>query len=156
MQSTYISQVPHDADTLLFRHQVPAPTPHEWLSVVMLNKTFRFVDAPRSLCIRVLENFSAQNLEMKFKDNEKVEGCYEVRFTGTMRKGSPYLDPVINTGTHKTGLMVLLLLDCIEENGWSLYTSVGQSTRVDENTVPDTWYCCRPLGWSEGNPIYHN
>lgn len=156
MQSTNISQVPWDADTLLFRHQIPTPMPHQWFSVVFLNKTFRFVDAPRTLCLRVLEGLSAQNLEMKFKDNEKVEDCYEVKYTGTMRKGSAYFDPVVNTGAHKMRMMFMFLLECIEENGWTLYASVEQSTRVDEHAMLDTWYCCRPTEWSEGNPVYHN
>ncbi|KAF1978166.1 hypothetical protein BU23DRAFT_450452 [Bimuria novae-zelandiae CBS 107.79] len=156
MQSTDVSQVLWDADTLLFRHQTPAPTPHEWFSVVFQYNKFRFVDAPRGLCLRVLKHLLAQKLEMKFKDHEKVEGCYELKFTGTMRRGSPYLDPVMNTGTMKTRMMFLDLLGCIEESGWTLYASVEQNTRGDENGMTDTWYCCRPVGWAEGNPVYHN
>lgn len=156
MQSTDISQALWDADTLLFRHQSPAPTPQEWFSVVYQDNRFRFVDAPRSLCLRVLEYLSAQRLEMKFKDHEKVEDCCEIKFTGTMRRGSPYLDPLINSGTLKTRMLFLDLLSCIEESGWTLYASVEQNIMGDENAMTDTWYCCRPVGWSEGNPVYHN
>lgn len=143
-------------DTLVFRHQMPAPAPQEWFSVVFQQNRFRFVDAPRALCLRVLEQLSAQKLEMKFKDHDKVEGCCEVKFTGTMRRGSPYLDPVLNAGTMKARMMFLDLLGCVEENGWTLYASVEQNTRGDESGMTDTWYCCRPVGWVEGSPVYHN
>ncbi|OAG06979.1 uncharacterized protein CC84DRAFT_1258198 [Paraphaeosphaeria sporulosa] len=156
MQSTDVSQVLWDADTLLFRHQMPAPAPQEWFSVVFQHNRFRFVDAPRGLCLRVLEHLSSQRLEMKFKDHEKVEGCCEVKFTGMMRRGSPYLDPVINAGTLKTRMMFLDLLGVVEESGWTLYASVEQNMRGDGEGMTDTWYCCRPVGWAEGNPVYHS
>ncbi|KAJ4298032.1 hypothetical protein N0V90_005931 [Kalmusia sp. IMI 367209] len=150
MQSTDISNVLYDADTLLFRHQIPAPAPQQWFSLVFYSQhKLRFVDAPRALCLRVVEHFAAQKMEMKFKEHGKVEGCSEIKFAG---QGWSY----ISYDTMKSRMMFLDLLECLEESGWTLYASVEQNTRGDEKGVTDTWYCCRPVGWVEGNPVYHN
>lgn len=135
---------------------MPAPAPQEWFSVVFQNNKFRFVDAPRALCLSVLDHLSAQKLDMRVKDHEKVEGCCEVKFTGSIRRGSPYLEPVTHPGTINTRMMFLDMLGCIEESGWTLYASVEQNTRGDGHGMTDTWYCCRPVGWVGGDPVYHH
>lgn len=149
MLSTDISNVPWDADTLIFRHQAPAPAPCEWFSVVFsASNKLRFVDAPQELCTSVITRFITSKRELRHKEH-KTDGCYELKFTDIG-------NAMVSNETVKTKVMFLDLLECFEQSGWTVYASVNQNTKHDNQGMTETWYCCRPVGWVEGAPVYHN
>lgn len=69
--------------------------------------------------------------------------------------------------------LLLVLLESLEDEGWTVFASIDQKHGRDDYTETDTvsgsfpmivmtiltdgqWYCCRPKGWVKGAPLYHN
>jgi hypothetical protein len=52
-------------------------------------------------------------------------------------------------------VLALILLECLEQHGFSLYASVDQDNGRGGRGM-DTWHCCRPVDWRPGEPVYHN
>ncbi|KAF2794556.1 hypothetical protein K505DRAFT_241875, partial [Melanomma pulvis-pyrius CBS 109.77] len=149
MVSTDISKMQWDTDTLIFRHQSPAPAPCEWFSVAFSSHNkIRFVDAPRDICMKIVERLGRRKVEVKCKEH-KVEGCYEVKMSG-LGWG------LVSNEMMATRDMLLDMLECFEEGGWTVYASVDQKVGSQGEGETDTWHCCRPMGWTSGAPVYHN
>lgn len=89
--------------------------------------------------------------------------------------GSPWSSS--GTDTMRARQLLLSLLGALEEEGWSVYASIGQKNgnrdnHGDTDTVSCSnyslfgvvlrcadhvqWHCCRPKGWVKGTPVYHN
>lgn len=149
MMSTDIANVPWDTDTLVFRHQLPAPAKCEWFSVVFSSQhKLRFVDAPRDLCMSVVARFISNKRELRHK-NHKIDGCYEIKLTDMGLA-------IASNENMRTKVMFLDLLDCLQQSGWTVYASINQNTKSDSQGMTDTWYISRPVGWTQGAPVYHN
>ncbi|KAK6864121.1 hypothetical protein PG990_006441 [Apiospora arundinis] len=54
--------------------------------------------------------------------------------------------------------LVLDLLSLLKNQGWRVYASIGQKHQRNNgpSSSTDTWHCCRQLGWSPGQSIYHH
>lgn len=54
-------------------------------------------------------------------------------------------------------ILLLKLLECMEEHGWTVYGSIDQKATTNEHRgETDTWHCCKMVGWQPGMPVYHN
>jgi len=138
-----------DTDTLVFRHQSPPPAACEWFSVAFSSSSkIRFVDAPRDLCMKVVERLGKRKFELKCKEHS-VEGCYEIKLSGM-------LWGLMSNEMMKTREMLLDMLECFEECGWTVYASIDQKVGSQQEGETDTWHCCKPLNWKSGAPVYHN
>lgn len=65
-------------------------------------------------------------------------------------QGTPWFSDGGNTITTRTLLMNIL--QTLESHGFRMYASVNQSSKETEEM--DTWYVCRPQGWSPGRVVY--
>lgn len=73
----------------------------------------------------MLGHLLGQGLEVESRDHERVEGCCEVRVTGSLRGVSVYAGPGPGVGwTVRTTMIFLDLLGVVEESGWTLYAGV--------------------------------
>ncbi|KAF2250654.1 hypothetical protein BU26DRAFT_603220 [Trematosphaeria pertusa] len=68
--------------------------------------------------------------------------------------GSPWFANGIET--MRVRELLLVLLESLEDEGWTVFASIDQKHGRDDYTETDTWYCCRPKGWVKGAPLYHN
>jgi hypothetical protein len=149
MMSTDVSKSLWDTDTLIFRHQTPAPAKCEWFSVCFSSSNrLRFIDAPPSVYLPIVSSLNKWKIEVKCKES-RVEGCYEVKLAG-LGWGSVHAEQV------KIKLALLDMLGVMEEEGWTVYASVDQKVGGEREGDTDSWYCCRPMGWVKGAPVYHN
>ncbi|KAF2150698.1 hypothetical protein K461DRAFT_280709 [Myriangium duriaei CBS 260.36] len=154
--STDVTKLTSDLDTLLFRHQDPAPVPCEWLAISFSNgDQIRFLWDHRKYAKDpvVAAYISAIGKAVQSHQPHKLPGCYEVKMNGypwRARHGE---------SIHARGLL-LSLLSTLEQYGWTVYASVDQKKqRQSENSTSgdtDTWHCCRRVGWEPGMPVFHN
>jgi hypothetical protein len=106
-----------DKDTLLFRHQVPSPAPCEWCSITFSrNDRLRFVGD----CVEVYQDLSTKLGPQWIKSyDQRTPGVHEIKFHGF---------PWAATGkeTMKARELLLVLLETLEEQGWTVYASIDQ------------------------------
>lgn len=146
--STDVSKKLEDKDTLVFRHQDPAPAPHQWLCVSFSRTDrIRFYDAPPEL----VQDVCQQLLPYKQSDGfYKLPGVYEFKIRG---------NPWYPSGAESMyGRAILLdLITVMEKHGFTVYASIDQkSTSSDTSRETDTWHCCRAAGWTPGAPVFHS
>ncbi|EEQ87355.1 uncharacterized protein BDCG_02475 [Blastomyces dermatitidis ER-3] len=132
-------------DTLLFRFQQPPPPRSNWLCI-SFNKSdlLQLIDAPEPLCQAMVNA-----LGDKVQRTQFLESSFEIKFHGYPWKAS-------GTETVETRLILLNVLDCLEQFGFTLYASINQDTNQSEQkTEADTWFCQKQTNWAPGAPIYH-
>ncbi|OJD28100.1 hypothetical protein ACJ73_00497 [Blastomyces percursus] len=133
------------AYTLLFRFQQPPPPRSNWLCI-SFNKSdlLQLIDAPKPLCQAMVNA-----LGDKVQRTQFLESSFEIKFHGYPWKAS-------GTETVETRLILLKVLDCLEQFGFTLYASINQDTNQSEQkTDADTWFCQQQTNWAPGAPIYH-
>ncbi|SPO07245.1 uncharacterized protein DNG_09939 [Cephalotrichum gorgonifer] len=139
-----MSKKEFDKDTLIFRHQSPAPLPCDWLAVVFSRADrLRFIDPPPpDLAGAVLATFGHTVTK-----HEVVGGAFEVKFYG-------YPWAANGTDTVISRMMVLNLLSTMEGFGWTLYACVSQMASQDMREA-DVMYFQRRVDWVPGAPVLH-
>ncbi|OJD16580.1 hypothetical protein AJ78_03271 [Emergomyces pasteurianus Ep9510] len=132
-------------DTLLFRFQQPPPPQSNWMCI-SFNKSdlLQLIDAPKSLCQAMVNT-----LGDKVQRTQFLESSFEIKFLGYPWKAG-------GTETVETRLILLKMLDCLEQSGYTLYASVNQDAKQGEQkNDTDTWFCHQQINWAPGAPIYH-
>ncbi|KAF2878519.1 hypothetical protein BDV95DRAFT_624938 [Massariosphaeria phaeospora] len=146
--TTDVTKKEFDKDTLVFRHQAPAPAPCDWFSVAF-SKYDRLTlqDAPHEVHRLLIDRLQQSNGYKVEKHGEEAPGIYELNLNG---------NPWVGEGkdTVRVRELVLTLIETLDSEGWTVYASMSQKTAAN-GTDNDTWYCCRPKGWT-GAPVYHN
>ncbi|KAK2787515.1 hypothetical protein FQN51_003146 [Onygenales sp. PD_10] len=75
--------------------------------------------------------------------------AFEIKFNGYPWKAN-------GTETVETRAILLILLNTLEQFGFSLYGSIQQDSKQgEEHVAVDTWFCNRQVNWTPGAPIYH-
>jgi hypothetical protein len=62
------------------------------------------------------------------------------------------------TDTVQSRVILLILLETLEQHGFSLYASIDQDNGPggdSPSSEVDTWFCNRQADWTPGAPIYH-
>jgi hypothetical protein len=118
-----ISKAVSDCDTLIFRHQVPAPAPCQWLCISFSRSDrLRLIDAPADLTEAVAAGLVGAGALQSRKDHD-VPGCHEFKMVGY-----PWLASY-GAGTMTARMIVLMLLSVLEAHGWTVYASVDQKSQ---------------------------
>lgn len=148
--STEISRRATDKSTLLFRKQIPAPAPCEWMSIAFSQgDRLRFIDAPPDLvraAIQALGRF------IQSHKPHRDPGVYELKLREYpwMASGSESME---------AQSIVLVLVEVLEAQGFVVAASIDQKKGggpgEDGQTDVDTWHCSRVLGWEVGMPVFH-
>ncbi|KAF2274244.1 uncharacterized protein EI97DRAFT_451810 [Westerdykella ornata] len=146
MMSTDVSKKTADKDTLLFRHQIPTPAPCDWCCIgFSMWDRIEFIDVPSEVY-----NGLISRLGNRVSDHyQHSPGVYEAKIVGR-----PWIAE--GTETMKARELLLVFLEVLETEGWTVYASVDQKNGGDKQTETDTWHCCRLKGWVRGAPVYHN
>ncbi|KAL2384026.1 hypothetical protein RJZ90_002268 [Blastomyces dermatitidis] len=124
---------------------LPPPPRSNWLCI-SFNKSdlLQLIDAPEPLCQAMVNA-----LGDKVQRTQFLESSFEIKFHGYPWKAS-------GTETVETRLILLNVLDCLEQFGFTLYASINQDTNQSEQkTEADTWFCQKQTNWAPGAPIYH-
>lgn len=147
MLNTDISNKNSDKDTLLFRHQVPSPAECDWCCI-MFSKMNRiqFVDASPEVHTSLITKLGPSRVQ---SHSPHSRGVYVLKLNG-----SPWC--ANGTETMEVRALLLVLLEVLEIEGWTVYASVDQKNGSKNFSETDTWHCCRPKGWARGAPVYHN
>lgn len=142
-----ISKKEFDKDSLLFRYQQPAPPPCMWLCISFdKGDLIHVINAPNAL-----NSSLVQALGSKVQRTENQGSIFEIKFNGYPWRAS-------GTDTVQTRVILLILLETLEQHGFSLYASIDQDNGPggdSHSTEADTWFCNRQADWMPGAPIYH-
>lgn len=106
------------------------------------------IDSPAELNNSILASCGVKVQSSK----QPAPGHFEIKFRGWPWQAN-------GTETVQTRLLLLTLLECLEQHGFSLYASVDQDCGPggdSSRTEADTWFCNRQLDWQPGAPIYHS
>ncbi|KAK9433308.1 hypothetical protein V1505DRAFT_156070 [Lipomyces doorenjongii] len=145
--SVDISKKEYDKDTLLFRYQRPPPPPCIWMSISFdKDDLLHLIDAPQDLGRLLVQAYGGK--VQKYQINGSV---FEIKFRG-------YPWRAAGTETVQTRLILLTLLECLEQQGFSLYAAIDQDNGPggdSHSSEADTWFCNRQADWTPGAPIYH-
>ena len=143
-----ISKKEFDKDTLLFRRQQPPPPRCHWICVNFTgHDLLHLLDAPPELGLSLVQLYGERVQRYDARGR-----AFEIKFRGYPWRAN-------GEETVRTREILLLLLQCLEQHGFSLYTSVDQDTGPSSDShssEADTWYCNRQIDWAPGAPIYHN
>ena len=146
--NTDISKTQYDKDSLVFRFQTPEPALCEWCSIAFSGRNrIRFIDAPGELFASLPERLTGLERGWVRSQEWYARDVWDVKLMG-----SPWL--ATGTETMLVREMVLVLVEMLEEEGWSVYASIDQKSTGNGRSETDTWYVCRPLGWERGMPVY--
>jgi hypothetical protein len=107
----------------------------------------RLINAPQDLGHSI-----ATALGPKVQRTQILGAVYEIKLRGYPWRAS-------GKDTVQTRELLLVLLECLEEHGFSLYASIDQENGPGGDshaTEADTWFCNRQADWTQGAPIYHN
>ena len=123
---TNIATNSYNNDTLIFRKQQHPPPASEWISIslregdnlLLIGANMELINATRE----VLTNFTSLQEDGPWRG--ELLGAW-----GFKIKGKPWFAPVKETMT--TRLLLLKILERLEELGWGLYATVGQSMGHD-------------------------
>jgi hypothetical protein len=145
--NTDISKTPTDKDSLLFRYQSPAPAPREW-GVVAFSRVdrLRVIDFCASPSTDPLIAMLTERLGKEWidKQSEYAPGVWEYKLNG-------YPWQATGKDTMRVRELLMVLVECLEEEGWSVYASIDQKSVEGEC---DTWFCSRAVGWERGMGVY--
>lgn len=147
--STDISRKITDKDTLLFRHQVPAPSPCDWMTVAFSRRDkLRFIDAPAAIHSTFIALLGSDIIQSYGPHG--LPGVFDFKLRGVPWRAT-------GEDTMVARALLLKLLEGLEGDGWTVYASIDQKATVrDDISETDTWHCCRLKGWVRGSPVYHN
>jgi len=150
LHSTDISKKQLDKDSILFRHQMGPVIPCTWLSISFnRGDLLRLIHAPPEM----IPAFRSMFGPLLQSEGWKVSGvAYEFKCRGY---------PWFAAGSEAVSTRVLLLsmLSVLESQGFKLYASLDQNTGPGgESNISETdsWYCCRPMGWTPGMQVYYD
>ncbi|KAK9482219.1 hypothetical protein V1527DRAFT_34259 [Lipomyces starkeyi] len=145
--SVDISKKEYDKDTLLFRYQQPPPPSCIWISISFdRGDLLHLIDAPQDLGRLLVQAYGEKVQNYQFKGS-----VFEIKF-----RGNPWR--AYGTDTVQTRLILLTLLECLEQQGFSLYASIDQDNGLggdSHSSEADTLFCNRQADWTPGAPIYH-
>ncbi|KAF2095963.1 hypothetical protein NA57DRAFT_43365 [Rhizodiscina lignyota] len=146
--STDASKKQMDKDTLIFRHQDPAPAPREWACVgFSMSNKIRLIDCPPELATSVLRSLGP--MVRRSENHSSVGGVYEIVLNAHVWYATG-IDSMLARET------LLKLTEALEDHGFTVYASIDQKASGAENmSENDTWHCCRSVGWQQGLPVYH-
>lgn len=145
--STDISKKTSDKDTLIFRHQDPAPSTCEWTTIAFSRQDrVRLIDAPPRLVEDVVKALGL--ITKKASSHDRIAGVYDIQL-------SAYLWWATGEDAVTARRVLLQLMEVLEAHGFTVYASVDQGNGSEDSTETDTWHCCRPVGWQQGAPVYH-
>jgi hypothetical protein len=118
-----------EKDTLLFRHQVPSPTPCNWCSIAFSRADrLRFTGDS----VEVYQDLSAKlGPEWVKSHSERSPGVNEIKFHGFPWSAS-------GKDTMRTRELLLALLETLEEHGWTVYASIDQRGDINGSTQSET------------------
>ncbi|KAF2002479.1 hypothetical protein P154DRAFT_462494, partial [Amniculicola lignicola CBS 123094] len=146
--STDVSKKLWDKDTLLFRYQAPAPAPCDWLCIGFSRMDrIKFIDTPAAIYETLIQKLGPSWVQARYV-YPNATGVYEIKLAGT-----PWMAD--GTETMRVRGLLLVFLEVLEGEGWTVYASVDQKNGGDKSSETDTWHCCRPKGWTRGAPVYH-
>jgi hypothetical protein len=147
--STDVSKKQLDKDTLIFRSQNPAPQPCQWMCISFSkNDRIRFIDAPQDVVAAMI---TALQPVLQSHEQFRLTGVYELKIRGY---------PWLATGGETMGArkILLALMEGLERHGFTVYASIDQKTGPggdSHRSESDTWHCCRLVGWTPGQPVFH-
>lgn len=149
--STDVSKKTLDKDSLLFRKQQNPPPPSDWIAISFNTMDrLRLIGADAQLISDFKSLLSSMHLlqsDIGWKD--RASGAWEFKLNGYPWNAS-------GEETMRTRMLLLRMLECLENSGWSLYASIDQNTGSSENSSEtDTWYCVRERGWVPGSAVFH-
>jgi len=146
--STDVSKKQMDKDTLIFRQQVPAPAPCEWMCISFSRSDrLRFIDAPADFVKYMLQKLQRDTQS----HSPHMPGVYELKLRGTPWNAD-------GDETMYARKLLLVLIAGLEEYGFTVYASIDQKTGPggdSRRSETDTWHCCRTIGWMPGMPVFH-
>lgn len=135
-------------DTLIFRQQTPPPPPCSWISMSFDRADLMHVfNAPPELNQSFLDAIGLRVQRSQYLQPK----VFEIKFRG-------YPWTASGTDTVQQRVFMLNFMECLEQHGFTLYTSMTQDDGPggdNHSSGADTWYCNRPQDWSPGVPIYH-
>ncbi|CAO2648393.1 Nn.00g076600.m01.CDS01 [Neocucurbitaria sp. VM-36] len=144
--NTDISKTLADKDSLLFRHQTPAPAPCDWCSIAFSRTDrIRFIDAP----VQLYQSLPGKLGDWIQAQEEYAPGVWEMKLQG-------YPWATGGTVVMRVRELLLTLMETLEGEGWSVYASIDQKASSGQGAETDTWHLCRPKGWVKGAPVYHH
>ncbi|KAK9371464.1 uncharacterized protein V1513DRAFT_455682 [Lipomyces chichibuensis] len=142
--SVDISKKKYDKDTLLFRYQQPPPPSCIWISISFnQDDLLHLIDVPEELGRLLVQAYGEKVQNYQFKGS-----VFEIKF-----RGYPWRPE--GTETVQTRLILLTLLECLEQQGFSLYACIDQDDAPGKSSEADTLFCNRQADWTPGAPIYH-
>ena len=123
--NTDVSKNVNDKDTLLFRYQSPAPTPCDWCSISFSRSDkIRLIDAGPEVCHALPAKLGP---EWVSKQSQYAPGIQEIKLHG-------YPWSTSGKETMRVRELLLTMLETLEEEGWTVYASIDQSTSGGQNT----------------------
>jgi len=111
-----------------------------------MRNRLRYIDAPGDLIDKITLALDGQIRKAGRKDS--LPGVYEFKLLGSPWKAS-------GEKTMDTRRLLLLLLEVLEEYGFTVYASIDQKIGAEGRDL-DTWHCCRPKAWQRGMPVFHS
>lgn len=133
-----------EKDTLIFKFQESIPPACEWMSVSFVRQDhLRLIDAPWDLVTSLLGILKG---EVQSHGAHAQKYVYDIKMTG-------YPWTAVGTATMRTRLILLKLIEGLEGHGFSVYASVEQDAK-DEEEETDVWHCRRKVDWVPGESVY--
>jgi hypothetical protein len=151
--STDVSKSLLEKDTMVFRKQVVAPSPSEWIAISFnQGDRLRLIGAPAGLIAAFQALLKGMGLWQDANWKDKALNAFEFKIHGW-----PWRPQGEETMT--TRLLLLRMLETLEAGGWSLYATVDQNNghhnKNSSSTGTDSWYCVRAVDWVPGNSVFH-
>jgi hypothetical protein len=145
--NTDISKTATDKDTLLFCYQSPPPARQDWAAIAFSRiDRLRFIDFPSPSTSPLLSTLAARlGKEWIDKQVEYAPGVQEFKLNG-------YPWQATGKDTMRVRELLMVLVETLEEEGWSVYASIDQKGSGEAEC--DTWFCCRVKGWEREMGVY--
>ncbi|KAI9686811.1 MAG: hypothetical protein M1820_010557 [Bogoriella megaspora] len=144
-----ISRKEFDKDTLILRAQRPPPPACEWMFVNFSSgDSLHLVGAPKELGTSLVQAYGREVQRY----NTTTDSALKIKFWGYPWRAE-------GVETVKARELVLVLLEVLEQYGFSLYASIDQECgrgKDSRSSEADVWYCNRQRDWTPGVPIYHH
>lgn len=154
--ATDVSSKQRDKDSILLRHQTPAPSSRAWLALSFISGDLLVIsDAPpppaQNGAKLGLTDSLVKALGARVQRHRPLPNrAYEIKFRGCPWRAN-------GEDTVQQRMVLIALLDVLETYGWSLYTSVqlDPGPEGEQYSGADAWICQKEEGWEEGLPVYH-
>ncbi|KAJ4336926.1 hypothetical protein N0V95_008475 [Ascochyta clinopodiicola] len=123
--NTDVSKNADDKDSLIFRHQSPAPAPCDWCSISFSRgDRIRLIDASPEVCQALPVRLGQ---EWVTKVSEYAPGIQDIKLHG-------YPWTASGKDTMRVRELLLTMMETLEEEGWTVYASIDQSVSGGQNT----------------------